>query len=86
MNGRLFGRRPVEALGRDLVLVADEPAEVEPIRSMSRWPLLASCAISRASPLSMSRARCGATLDQPTPQTPFTSLRSIASMISLLPG
>jgi pilus assembly protein CpaF len=30
MNGRLFGRRPVEALGRDLVLVADEPAEIEP--------------------------------------------------------
>src|SRR5258708_12352802 len=30
MNGRLFGRRPVEALGRDLVLVADEPAEIAP--------------------------------------------------------
>jgi pilus assembly protein CpaF len=30
MNGRLFGRRPVEVLGRDLVLVADEPAELAP--------------------------------------------------------
>ena len=30
MNGRLFGRKSVEALGRDLVLVADEPAEIAP--------------------------------------------------------
>ena len=30
MNGRLFGRRPVEAQGRDLVLVPDEPEEIAP--------------------------------------------------------
>jgi pilus assembly protein CpaF len=30
MNARRFGRRPVEALGRDLVLVPDEPEELAP--------------------------------------------------------
>ena len=30
MNARRFGRRPVESLGRDLVLVPDEPEELAP--------------------------------------------------------
>jgi pilus assembly protein CpaF len=33
MNTQVFGRRPVEAVGRELIRVADEPAEVAPLDS-----------------------------------------------------